>query len=508
MPVTIRDLCALPGLGLRLETADRPDGPEVRWVHVSEIEDPSPWLKGGELLLTTGLQLLTPQSQRDFVHHLADTGSAGIGFGVGVTHETVPPELIRVADERGLAVIRIPLETPYLAISEAVSEMLAADRYDAISRAFNAQQRLTRAALRSTEELVAELSRQLRGWAILADALGEVITAHPPQSVDRMPALLPDLLRARSGGGHATILTDEASSVIQPLSVEGLARGYLLAGIDGRIGTYERSVLTSAIGLLALEAERTHAVTLRLHRLRSATLSQAIHEREPSREFVRQLIAWGIDPDAVHAGVFLTPADRAEELLEKVLSFLTYSDLIGAVAVIDEGKERNVVAIVGDTSATDKLAELADAEGVTLGIGAVSSAREIRRAYLGARHAATIGRTGGERIVRFADLAAMKLLLGSSDSGALYDYLDVVLGPLMRGRATPKNAVLKETLSVFLDCNGRWSEAAARLDVHRHTLRTRMERISELTGRDPESSYDRMELSLALLIEDTFDPSR
>ncbi|MEX0743382.1 MAG: PucR family transcriptional regulator ligand-binding domain-containing protein, partial [Actinomycetota bacterium] len=44
----------MPGLALRFvageESANRP----IRWVHISELEDPTPWLKGGELLLTTG----------------------------------------------------------------------------------------------------------------------------------------------------------------------------------------------------------------------------------------------------------------------------------------------------------------------------------------------------------------------------------------------------------------------------------------------------------------------
>ena len=29
----------------------------MRWVHSTELTDPTPWLKGGELLLTMGIQL-------------------------------------------------------------------------------------------------------------------------------------------------------------------------------------------------------------------------------------------------------------------------------------------------------------------------------------------------------------------------------------------------------------------------------------------------------------------
>ena len=56
---------------------DRP----VRWVHISELEDPTPWLSGGELLLTTGLQLGDAAQQRAYVTRLARHGLAGLGFG-------------------------------------------------------------------------------------------------------------------------------------------------------------------------------------------------------------------------------------------------------------------------------------------------------------------------------------------------------------------------------------------------------------------------------------------
>src|ERR1700747_3830804 len=72
----------------------------VRWVHISELIDPTPWLSGGELLLTTGLQLDTPERQREFVTRLADHHLAGLGFGTGFGHETVPEAGAEVAEGR------------------------------------------------------------------------------------------------------------------------------------------------------------------------------------------------------------------------------------------------------------------------------------------------------------------------------------------------------------------------------------------------------------------------
>ena len=38
----------------------------MRWVHISELPDPTPWLSGGELLLTTGMQLAGDAEQRAY----------------------------------------------------------------------------------------------------------------------------------------------------------------------------------------------------------------------------------------------------------------------------------------------------------------------------------------------------------------------------------------------------------------------------------------------------------
>jgi purine catabolism regulator len=60
------------------------------------------------------------------------------------------------------------------------------------------------------------------------------------------------------------------------------------------------------------------------------------------------------------------------------------------------------------------------------------------------------------------------------------------------------NSWLLDSLAGLLDAGCRWSEAAERLGVHRHTLRYRMDRLREVTGRHPDDPGQRMELWLAL----------
>jgi purine catabolism regulator len=56
---------------------------------------------------------------------------------------------------------------------------------------------------------------------------------------------------------------------------------------------------------------------------------------------------------------------------------------------------------------------------------------------------------------------------------------------------------------VFLEQNGQWAATAAALQVHRHTVRNRIETVEWLTGRRMESAQDRHELWLALRARDT-----
>ncbi|WP_425434803.1 PucR family transcriptional regulator [Nonomuraea jiangxiensis] len=144
----------------------------VRWVAVSELADPTPFLEGDELLLTTGMRMEGDLSQ--YVARLVARGVAGLGFGVGVSHEEVPAALIAAADAAGLPLLEVPRETPFIAIGKTVSELLAAEQYEEISRAFAAQGRLTRAALRpeGMHAVIDRLAKEVGGWAALLDETG------------------------------------------------------------------------------------------------------------------------------------------------------------------------------------------------------------------------------------------------------------------------------------------------------------------------------------------------
>src|SRR5580692_3904459 len=121
-------------LGLTLLSGEQSAHGQVRWVHSTELPDPTPWLRGGELLLTTGLQLQSAKAQRELIAHLAEHEIGGLGFGTGFAHKRLPPALADEARKRAFPLFEVPYELPFIAITERVFAQLLDERYEMLQR--------------------------------------------------------------------------------------------------------------------------------------------------------------------------------------------------------------------------------------------------------------------------------------------------------------------------------------------------------------------------------------
>src|SRR3954468_18502615 len=88
MAITVSELTELPHLALDLVAGAAGAETPVRWAHVSEVEDPTPWLEGGELLLTTGIGL--PSGAGDQEAYLRRLHRAH-AVGLVIVPDTAPP---------------------------------------------------------------------------------------------------------------------------------------------------------------------------------------------------------------------------------------------------------------------------------------------------------------------------------------------------------------------------------------------------------------------------------
>src|SRR6476620_8126093 len=130
-------------LGLKVLAGEEAAGErEIRWVHITELLDPTPWLSGGELILTTGMQLQSKEEQCEFVARLASHQIAGLGFGTGFDHAKLPPAVVEEARAHGFPVFEVPYALPFIAITEKAFASIVNNQYEVLQRSISVHRRL------------------------------------------------------------------------------------------------------------------------------------------------------------------------------------------------------------------------------------------------------------------------------------------------------------------------------------------------------------------------------
>jgi purine catabolism regulator len=155
----------------------------------------------------------------------------------------------------------------------------------------------------------------------------------------------------------------------------------------------------------------------------------------------------------------------------------------------------------------ERVAEACDAEvggSVRVGVGRAVPAGDARRSFHEARCAvealALTGAGNGnapQRVATYKELGSFQLLLSLQDDEALRLFCDSILGSIEASEGHYGGELMR-SLEAFIEENGQWERAARRLYCHRHTLRYRIRRVEELTGRNLGSARDRIEFWLAL----------
>jgi PucR family transcriptional regulator, purine catabolism regulatory protein len=472
--LTVRDIAEMDDLSLTVVAGADGLANEVGWLHVSELEDPTRFLEGGEFLLTTGLGLGDlATTQRAYLRRLAKHGLAGLGFGVGFGFSDIPAAVVEEANTLGFPVVCVPYEVPFVAITKAAGTQLANAQLERQTRALEVNERLADAVLqgRGVQALLAIVSSHLGCSLVLLDERGRVVAER--RTGKRVS--FEDGLELPLGGG-----------------------GVLRAARDGQpFGEYDRLVLHHGQTAVGFELSRRRAVSAAELRLAGDLLEDLEDDRLDDRDVSRRMTAFGLDASRAHAALLAVPVDGApsDSVREDVAGLL---DRRGVRHLSTARPDR--AAFIVESTAEEDVLELArgivDAQpGVRIGVGRPARGRALSRSLVEAR--AAIDAVAAP-VASYHDLGSLELLLSLPD-GALEAFVDRVLGP------AADNARLAESLAALLDAGCRWSEAAESLGVHRHTLRYRMDRLKERTGRHPDDPQQRMELWLAVKARQALD---
>ncbi|MFI2239567.1 PucR family transcriptional regulator [Streptomyces chrestomyceticus] len=551
----LRALLDTGTLGLRLLGGEEELDRTVRGVMTTDLRDPSRYLSGGELVLTGLAWRREPADSERFVRILAAAGVAGLAAGEAELG-SVPDDLVAACARHRLPLFSVVEAVSFASITEYVVRQVSGERAGDLAAVVDRHRRLmTSGPAGGGPEVVLDLlgsDLDLRAWVLSPTGrqiAGSTLAGSGPELPAEVGARLAGehLAASRTGrrGPYRLPLGGTTYSLFPIRSTgrdlrETVLSDWLLA-VEADAGDWAEERLDLLHGvtqLIAVERDRRDAARTVRRRLAQEVLELVQTGAAPAEIAARLRVAapvllpglgtaphWQVVVARVEwEGGDVPGGPVAQTLLEEVLVDPgTFGpDPSDRIAVAHTGDEAVALvplpAVPDDGDARDGSAAglqagpllsvvqepltrgLADDGRLTIGVSAsVHSAEGLRGALEEARHARRVAaaRPGRVCAAGHEELASHVLLLPFVPDDVRRAFTARLLDPL-RDYDRRHRAELIPTLEAFLDCDGSWTRCATRLHLHVNTLRYRVGRIEQLTGRDLARLEDKLDFFLAL----------
>ncbi|MBS1677880.1 MAG: GAF domain-containing protein [Actinobacteria bacterium] len=403
-----------------------------------------------------------------------------------------------------------------------------------LRRLSSANDRLTSIVLEGASGLdaIARAIAELAGNpCVILDGAGHRIAEgggeHPTSPLD------PERRDHPQVGRELAKLADKRVVMLAPVAAAGLPRRVIVAKVSARgeawghlvieerrqaLGTLEMATAERAATAIALELDALRRGSELELDLRRALVSELVRGGEDTTALERRSRRLGVDVYAPHAVIVLAARDRSARpptatALAAALAAGTAAGL-GEVPVLGAEVEDAITLVVevGDASRGEELATalgaavadldaeaelLAGISTVCLGPGDYPRAHFEASQIIGLLREHSRATAAGMRVLSSEQLGASRFLFASHDREQLDGFLRDVLGGLL-DEDEAKVAPLLETIACYTRTGSSTGRTAAALGIHENSVRNRLARIAELTGRDPVGDGEaRLQLQLA-----------
>jgi purine catabolism regulator len=533
--------------------ADRLDN-RVRWVHVAEVVDVAHLLRGGELVLTTGIALPDePARLKAYVTELVEVGATGLAVEMGRRYsDSLPSALLTTAESLGLPVIALGRETVFVDVTEAVHAEILEDQMAELRASEELHEIFTQLSVEGAPpgEVIRQVAA-LSGRPVVLENLAHQVLAADSAGTNPADLLTSWESRSRSVRAEERTAFDQTSGwLITTVGARGEDWGRLII-----VGTaipsprdivlIERAATTLALGrLLDRHAEG-------LERQAHGTIIAGIlaHAYADPQEAAARARALGVPLSGRRlVGVVVRPAPavtgrpqtspavrtepgkaaastlhadpappeprRISELAEATSAACKEASLAALVGVLDEGTPQARVGVLASLpSRADQdacLTELArrlhkQDTGAVMAVGSVvESIRDVRRSFLEAEQVSdvAVARPSGRLLYRLPDLRLRGLLHLLREDARIQTFVERELGPLLEYDAQ-KGGDLTRILALYLDTGRNKAEAAQQAHLSRPAFYERLRRIERVLDTDLDDVESCTSLHVALLALDS-----
>jgi PucR family transcriptional regulator, purine catabolism regulatory protein len=513
-----------------LATADRLNTP-VRWVHVIELAEAAHLLRGGELVLSTGIAL--PGDAAGLARYVADLASVGVSalaVELGSRYSrSLPDALVAAAVTQRLPLLVFERETQFIEITEAVHALIIDNQLAELRAAERMHQVFTELAVSGApaDEVVSQAAT-LAGCPVILENLAHQVLACATAAQDAAGLLAGFATRSRAVATPGRTGYDAMSGwLVTVVGARGqdwgrliMVRGESPAPRD--LALLERAATTLALGRLldhqreSLErqAHRTILATFLGHgygdpaeaQARARALGVPVTGRRLMAVIVR--VAPGQQGHLGQPGQpGLAAQARTASVADATAAACRQQRLPALVASLDDSRVAALLALPPRADPDSMLAGLAGQlrprldERDVIGAGSVvESVTAVQRSFLEADQVAEVAaRTpAGLPFYRLPDLRLRGLLHLLRDDPRLQAFAERELRPLLV-HDHAAGSQLVTALTAYLEAGGNKAEAAKRAHLARPTLYERLKQIEDVLGTSLEPAESRLSLHVALL---------
>ena len=507
----LRSLLQMPELGLTLLSGRHHLEREIRWVVPTDLHDPRRYLTGGELVLTGMMWRRAEDDSDAYVRNLIAAGVTALGAGDHPDFHSVPEDLVAACEAHDLPLFAVDAEVAFAEITERIVQRLSVGRSGDLASLLDQHRRLI--AADGIGQILELIRRELGMECLVLSPTGRPIRGDLPLSEPDRATVVARAHAAERLPQRVTLDRHHCYSVFGIGSTVHTGRFLVIDDDHTRWPPERRLVAEQLSALLMLELDDP-AVRPASH----TELITAIRDGSVDDDFLRRA---GLGVGEHMAVVVATgePEQLREVVVAEALAGqVGEDDPLGepVAAWATEGTE-TIAVLAGEAAGPSERARLlrwarrcAEVLAAGAGDGAISvgladpveSAASLRGALEQARHTAALAQTrpGGIDVAEPDHLVSHRMLLAAVPADVSRAFRTRVLDPLIEYDARHRSDLLP-TLRRFLECDGSWRQCAATLHLHVNTVRYRMRRVEQLTGRDLRNPLDRMDLALAVSLE-------
>ncbi|MEJ5998530.1 PucR family transcriptional regulator [Corynebacterium sp. H130] len=466
----------------------------------TELADPTEFLPPSCLVLTLGLSFVEKQAGwSEYVSRLKSAGVAAIGFGTGLGHPIVPKELVAAARKHEVELFEVPRHIPFVSIIRTAHEEFARRGQRATEQLLDIQEKLNRSALEGgLSKVLEQASVLLHAGLCVVDNDGRIVSCADSQRMGA--AAYAESVISRGYRASRAFQEGDNHVLAHRLMGQGERFHFLVAVSASPFPSEIRSAIRHCAGLLDILIQRPLYLRSKQSELNTMALSILLGA-EGSHQSMSPLFAHVADAEGnVRPVVISADGNRNIQQALKRINTNLESDSRGlfaleirpnVVALLFRGTRgvANVIEMFGETRERIRLAVGAPVPWRSLTMETFQEL-EMRAKTV------PVGEVAGpgDGVLRWTQDTHVQTLLkvrSEETYGRLASY------------DSKHNSELSSTLAAFLKCGGHLGNTAHALGVHRHTVRTRIQKISEICECDLDNPVTRAELLLVYVSRGT-----